>query len=84
MQANNLYSSRVSAKSYASVEGLSSCGETVGSEGTSVVYHTHRFVSLVAWDSDLIILHYVLFDYGLTRSLTQTLDNGSGVQVSLG
>lgn len=66
-----------------SVEGLSRCGQTIRSDGSSVVDHTHWLVALIARYSDLVVLYDVLFNDGLARCLSQPLNNSSGVQISL-
>ena len=55
------------------MERLSLGAQTLWSYVTSVVDGTHGLVTLVAWNTDVLVLHDVLFDYGLSQGLALRL-----------
>ena len=47
-----------------SVVALVLCCKTEWSKITSIVGHAHGLVTIVAWDLNMLVLDYVLLDYG--------------------
>ena len=64
-----------------SVECLALGAETARSVGTPIVDYTHRLVSLVARQLNLIVLNNILFNDGLSRLLALRLVDHGAVEI---
>ena len=66
-----------------SVEGLALGAKALGSYVASVVHHAHGLVTLVAWNSNMLIFNDVLFNYSLPCRLAFGLFHGVSVNFCL-
>lgn len=65
------------------MEGLALGAKALGSYVASVVHHAHSLVTLVAWNSNMLIFHDVLFDYSLPCLLSFGLFHGVSIYFCL-